>query len=279
MQNYRILTLPKVIYPLLMKSLTAIYLKVLHRLMKTGSCYLCLRNAGKYLPTGGRVVFTLKKNVKFHDDSEFNADKVIFSLERYKARRLKDKKNLNYLEKAKKIYAENLYTVVFESHKPLYDLPYMLAMPQTVIVSPASAPIIRSEPVGTGPYMFAVRQGNSLTLKKNPDYHRRPPHPDRIEYIVMPPAQADDRFNGNLTVSYGASEGRALLVMNNARKPFNRIQDPADTHPFDPDKAKFFLRSAGYAKGFDAELLIPAAGISIRSADIIKISLLRRVYA
>ena len=146
-----------------------------------------------------RWVFKLRKNVKFHDGSPFNADAVIFSFESIKKRdaphfdsygsaqvsfRLTALKGISKLDD---------YTVEVDTGAPTSFVPYQIVY--MVIVSPAQWNKVKDwrkfaeQPSGTGPFKvtrFVPRE--RLELEPNRQYWnaKRMPKVDKLTLFPMP---------------------------------------------------------------------------------------------
>lgn len=197
---------------------------------------------------GGRVYdFRLRRGVKFHDGADFDASDVVFTLDRARA---DDSAN------AQKALFEGIESVeaVAPDHvrvtldAPDGAFPFKMAWGDAVIVDPASAANLATNPVGTGPFAFGEwRQGDRVTLEafdgywgekpalrtatfrfiSDPtaafaalmagDVHAFPnyPAPETLEQI-----KADPRFK----VIVGTTEGETILAMNNAKPPLDDIR-------------------------------------------------------
>jgi peptide/nickel transport system substrate-binding protein len=144
------------------------------------------------LDNGTAYVFHLRKNVKFHDGADFNAQAV--------------KKNFDYLFSAnlrnvgvykgiiKEVQVVDDYTVKIVLFQPNSAFLYRLAQSSGWFVSPQAIekfghdPALMSKnPVGTGPFMFKEwKAGESVELVKNPNYWRQGlPYLDRIIFRVV----------------------------------------------------------------------------------------------
>ena len=152
-------------------------------------------------PDGLVWTFHLREGVKFHDGTTFNADAVVFSLERQR-----DENHPFYqygeweywgwcfgeIAKTEKV---DDYTVKITLSKPFTPFLSTMAMFTAYIVSPTNAEQLKdkalSNPVGTGPFKFVewVR-GDHITLEKNPDYWGEAPKIDRLIFKVIPDPSA-----------------------------------------------------------------------------------------
>jgi len=146
--------------------------------------------------------FNLRKGVKFHDGSEFNADAVVWNLEKLmrkdapqfdQAQSIQGSQYYGTIASWKKI---DDYTVEIRTKKPDAVLPYNLA--NIYYSSPKRWEEVGKDwtkfaqkPSGTGPWMlesFTPRE--RAELLKNPNYWdpKRIPKSDRLVLIPMPDA-------------------------------------------------------------------------------------------
>ncbi|OQA75304.1 MAG: Heme-binding protein A precursor [bacterium ADurb.Bin243] len=140
--------------------------------------------------------FNLRKNVFFHDSSRFDADCVVFNIERQMQKnhpyRLGNcecfESNFGLLESVKKI---DEHTVVFKLKKPFTPFLELLAMTPMAIASPAAVKKHGAEfyknPCGTGPFIFKkwIRD-DSIVLEKNKAYWREKARVDKIIFKTIP---------------------------------------------------------------------------------------------
>jgi len=138
----------------------------------------CLATEWKISDDGKVYTFTLRKGVKFQDGTDFNADAVVFSVERQlPPKRTDDMPYASFtfgpVEKVEKV---DDYTVKFtltQAYTPfLANLAMTLAAP---IVSPAAVKKYGDKfienPVGTGPFKFVKwDKGQSVTIEKYDGY-------------------------------------------------------------------------------------------------------------
>lgn len=145
---------------------------------------------------GLNITLDLRKNVKFHDGTDFNADAVVFSFERqyntsspyhqygewaYWGYMFSD------IESVEKV---NDYKVIIHLKKPNAAMIISLAMFTVAIVSPTNAEKWGEDafkhPVGTGPFKFVEWiKDDHITLKKNDNYWRDPPKLDKLIFRVI----------------------------------------------------------------------------------------------
>ncbi len=123
---------------------------------------------------GLTYTFTLRKGVKFHDGTEFNADAVKYNFDRMMDPKFVSprKTEINSVEK---VTVVDPNTVKLQLKQPNASLLSVLADRAGMIVSPTAAKAagldFLNNPVGTGPFKFKERvKGDSITLVKNENY-------------------------------------------------------------------------------------------------------------
>jgi peptide/nickel transport system substrate-binding protein len=162
-----------------------------------------LAESWEELDGGTRYRFHLRKGVKFHDGTSFNADAVVFNFRRiidptfkYYYARASALKNgpLKFLKSVDKV-DDN--TVDFVLTRPwsvfLSQLSGWLAPGLPLIMSPKSIEQygnegVNAHPSGTGPFKItAIEPGVKIVAERNANYWNGPqPYLDRITYVVMP---------------------------------------------------------------------------------------------
>jgi ABC-type transport system substrate-binding protein len=153
---------------------------------------------------GLTYTFHLRRGVKFHDGTPFNAKTYVQTLDRQL-----NKNDPNYIyntgpvesyidftfESLDSYRAVDDDTVMFKMKKPSAALLASLAMVWNGVVSyPAAAKYgkdYRNHPVGTGPFVFKEwRQRDQVALDANPDYWKGKPKVDHLVFKEYPDAQA-----------------------------------------------------------------------------------------
>src|SRR4030095_12794801 len=143
----------------------------------------------------------LRKGVKFHDGTPFNAAAVKFSIERqinaeHPANKIGKYPFANYFfGNVKSIEAMDENTVRFILKEPRASFLVVMAAAAASIVSPTAAMraarACASAPVGTGPCRYAAwTRGQHVTLEKFPDYWKGAPKIDRVIYRPIVEDQA-----------------------------------------------------------------------------------------
>nr|WP_079318658.1 ABC transporter substrate-binding protein [Microbispora sp. GKU 823] len=142
---------------------------------------------------GRTWTFELRQGVKFHDGTPFDADAVIFNLDRYL------KKGDPYATPALQSAASE-YTGTFASYRKVDDRHVEIVtktpnghlpddLTHVYIVSPAAVKRgdFGTHPVGTGPFRFgSVRQGRQLELLPFTGYWGTAPKLDRLVLKPIP---------------------------------------------------------------------------------------------
>ncbi len=126
----------------------------------------------------------LRRNVKFHDGTPFNAEAVVFNFERWMLESHPYHKGVFEYWKSmfggfpgfvKSVKASDDGTVEFVLEKPMAPFLANLAMPMFGIASPTAVKKYGDDyfknPVGTGPFRFKEwRKDDRIVLERNPDY-------------------------------------------------------------------------------------------------------------
>jgi peptide/nickel transport system substrate-binding protein len=156
----------------------------------------CLATAWTMSPDGKNITFTLRQDVKFHDNTTFDADAVVFSFERqYNT----SHPYFSYGEWAywgymfsdiQKVEKINDYTVKIVLSRPNAAIMTSLAMFTVAIVSPTNAALWKEDafkhPCGTGPFKFVEWvKDDHITVEAFDDYWRGAPKLDKVIYRVI----------------------------------------------------------------------------------------------
>jgi peptide/nickel transport system substrate-binding protein len=161
----------------------------------------CLATSWETSTDGTEIVFKLRKEVKFHDGTDFNADAVVFSFARQY-----DTTNpyhqygewaywgymFSDVEKMEKI---DDYTVKLVLKRPNASIMTSLAMFTVNIVSPTNAEKYKEDafknPCGTGPFKFVEWvKDDHITLEANDNYWRERAQLDKLIFKVIPDPSA-----------------------------------------------------------------------------------------
>lgn len=125
-------------------------------------------------PDGKTYTFFLRKGVKFHDGTEFNAEAVKYNFERMMDPALNSPRK-GEISVFKSATVVDPYTVKVELSGPFGGFLYALTDRAGMMVSPTAAKAagldFLNNPVGTGPFKLKERvKGDSITLVKNESY-------------------------------------------------------------------------------------------------------------
>lgn len=146
---------------------------------------------GYDLASDNEWIIHLRKDVVFHDGSPFNADAVIFSINRVKDNPDNSwKDQYGFIESVSAIDEQTISIKTKEPYAP--TLSTLADVRFACIVSP-TAQDLDAEPAGTGPFKFkSYERDVSLTLEKNEDYWNGPVKADGavVYYITQPETRA-----------------------------------------------------------------------------------------
>ncbi|WP_325062872.1 ABC transporter substrate-binding protein [Gluconobacter aidae] len=302
----------------------------LMRLDEQGALKPLLAQDWHVSPDGLTYDFTLHDGVRFHDGTLLTCGSVKFSLLRAGAADSTNPHRAIFSQIADISCPDSQHVSIRLQH-PYGSFLYQLAWNDAAILSPASVAQNISHPVGTGPFVFGEwRRGDHLTLTRNPDYWGARPVLQSVTFRFMPdPLSASNallageldaypsfpsreilsRFAGNtqLQVIRGSFPFKAILALNNARRPFSDLRvrqaiaqaidrkaliqavadgdgtllqshiapdDPdyiplPDRYPYDPDHARALLQEAGVTPGTHLTLTFPPIGYARDSSELI----------
>ena len=134
---------------------------------------------------GKTYTLKLREGVKFHDGTPFDADAVVFNLNR-----VRDPANacrcLGNVTAVSSVKALDPYTVEIGLSTPYVSFPAILADSPLMIASPTAVkanPAFGNEPVGTGPFKLkSWTKGSRFLAEKNPSYWQTGrPYVERLE--------------------------------------------------------------------------------------------------
>lgn len=137
------------------------------------------------------LIFTLRKNVKFHNGEILKASDVKFSLERMK----KAPVSSFLISEVEKIEVVDDNTVKIVTRKPFGPLLSHLAHPGAAILNEkatiAAGDDYGQHPIGTGPYKFVEWvAGDNIKLESNKEYFRGIPSIKTLVFKTIPEASS-----------------------------------------------------------------------------------------
>lgn len=279
---------------------------------------------------GKTYTFKLAPNVTFHDGAAFDCSVVQFSYGRAVA---PDSTNAQkaIFAPIEKTECPDPLTAVVTLKAPSSNFLFNMGWGDAVMVSPQSAATNKTNPVGTGPFKFkSWAKGDRVTLERFDGYWGDKPKLSAVTFrFISDPAAAaaalsagdvdgfanlpapetvpqfksDPRF----TVVIGTTQGKTILGLNDARKPFDDVRvrralayaidrkalvdavssgygqvigshwspndpgfiDLSGEYPYDPAKAKALLAEAGVKPGFEMTLTLPPPSYARRGGEVI----------
>lgn len=140
-------------------------------------------------PDPKTLIFHLRKGVKFHDGTPFNADAVRFNILRAQDKKMPVNTELAAIES---VDVPDPYTVRLRLKHPDSSLILTFADRSGMMVSPTAAQKLGEQfgrnPVGAGEYKFAKwTSGDSIRVERFADYWDKPrPYLDAILIKIMP---------------------------------------------------------------------------------------------
>src|SRR5215472_348402 len=144
------------------------------------------------------LVLTLRKDVKFQDGTDFNADAVQFNLDRYRTSTDPAAARKSDLASVQSVEVTDPSTVTIHLKRPDATLLAAMVDRAGMMLSPTAikqlGPGLAQAPVnaGSGPFAFVEwKRDDHLTLKRNPNYWRKDssgrslPYLDQVVYRPM----------------------------------------------------------------------------------------------
>lgn len=128
-------------------------------------------------PDGLVYTFDLRKGVKFHDGTEFNAEAVKYNFERMLDKSFPSPRK-SEINAVSQVDLVDSHTVKITLKEPFAGFLSILADRAGMIVSPTAAKAagldFLNNPIGTGPFKFKDRvKGDSITLVRNEEYWQK----------------------------------------------------------------------------------------------------------
>ena len=218
----------------------------LTRFAADGSILPALAESWTVSDDGLVYTFSLHSGVKFHDGSSMDSGDVKFSLDRARA---DDSTNAQkaLFSGIDTVEALDSTTVRVTLSAPNGAFIFNMAWGDAVIVAEETIADAKTNPVGTGPFVFTNWvQGDSITITKNTDYWGTPARLNSATFKFisdptaafaalmaedvdafpiypapenLPQFKADSRFQ----VLIGSTEGETILSTNNKMPPFDNV--------------------------------------------------------
>ncbi|MHA1567706.1 MAG: ABC transporter substrate-binding protein, partial [Alphaproteobacteria bacterium] len=215
----------------------------LTRIDENGAVQPQLATSWEVSEDGLTYTFHLKSGVKFHDGSDFDADDVVFSLDRARG---EDSVNAQkpLFAAIDKVEATDPATVTLTLSRPEGQMLFNLGWGDAVIVAPETAENNKSEPVGTGPFKFGQWvKGDRVEIVANDDRAKlkqvtfkfisdasaqmaamMAEDIDAFANFGAPETVAQFQADSRFEVAIGSTEGETILSTNNTKPPFNDVR-------------------------------------------------------
>lgn len=140
---------------------------------------------------GRTLTFRLKRGVKFHDDTEFTADDVKFTLDRILDTATRSPQR-GALSQITSVEVVDRHTVRITTQAAFVPILTNLATSAYILPRAAHTRLGREfgrRPVGTGPFKFVEWVADDrIVMEANPDYHAGRPTLDRAHFRFIPEA-------------------------------------------------------------------------------------------
>jgi peptide/nickel transport system substrate-binding protein len=181
----------------------------------------CLATAWSVQNNGRHWQFTLRRGVKFHDGTPFDAQSVLYSFQSRLRKQQTPYKRLSFLFSfITSVRSSDPYSVEISLDRPYAPFLVALADSAAFIVPPSARSSTIFQPIGTGPFRFlSWTKGKSLILIRNPDHWGGAKSVDRIIFKVMPDSQ------GRLLQ---IKNGSADMVRIQSGKEFEELSSRSD---------------------------------------------------
>ena len=222
-------------------------------------------------PDGLTHTLKLRQGVKFHDGTDFNADAVVYNVERWMAGNAEQfyYYNSQFGDKIKEVKALDEYTVEFTLNQVIAPFYKNLAMSPFGIASPAAiekfGDKFNENPVGTGPFVFKEwKRNDRITIVKNENYWQEGlPKLDSVIFRSIPEnsarlnalaAEEVDLIDGVNFSDVPSIEGNAKLQIFN--RPSMNVGYVGLTNTRGPLENKLVRQALNYA--VDKQAIIDA---------------------
>ncbi|MBI2866515.1 MAG: ABC transporter substrate-binding protein [Chloroflexi bacterium] len=141
-------------------------------------------------PDATTLVFHLRKGIKFHDGSPFNAQVAKWNFDRMMDPSTVSPVSRSSLVAVDKVEVVDDDTIRLRLKQPSSDLLYFLGLPQLSMMTPTAVEKwgkdVGAHPVGTGAFIFQEWAPSSrVRVARNPNYWNPPrPYLDGVEWVI-----------------------------------------------------------------------------------------------
>lgn len=138
-----------------------------------------------------KLIFKLKKGIKWHDGVEFTADDVVFTYEKIMDKNIYTPRKTNFKE-VKSVKKIDKYTLEINYKRPYFKalvIWMMEIIPKHLLKDEKNlmSSFFDRKPVGTGPYKIKeFKTGADIELFANEDYFEGKPKIEKIHYKFIP---------------------------------------------------------------------------------------------
>jgi len=238
----------------------------------TGTLQPCLATDYTVNEEATEYVFTIRDNVKFHNDQEMTMADVIYSYKRATGLLNEgDTALVAELDCVTDVFERDGKLVITLDQSNSEILTYF-----TTAIIPASVENIGSTPIGTGPFVFDnYTVGVSVTLKRNDNYWQESlPYLDSVVFKILADMNSGDTEirNGYIDIFPHYTMDKAELLptesFNILTCPSNMVQIFALNSTFEPFSNPLVREAINYAIDRDAliQLSVDGAGVPLTTA-------------
>lgn len=203
--------------------------------------------------------FKLREGVQFHDGTGFDAQDVVYSLQRVLDPET-DSPARSAVQMIKNVKALGSNTVEITLNTPFADLPLQLLDYRLRMVPDGSGETIGETGIGTGPFKVDTfdPQGTTILVANN-DYWEGEPGVERMEIIGIPDGQArlQALLGGQIDIERGITRQQQILLDNSDKFAVQVIPTGdwrglvfrTDVEPFSDPRIRKALRLAADRQG------------------------------
>ncbi|CAN5368914.1 ABC transporter substrate-binding protein [soil metagenome] len=221
--------------------------ETLTKIHSDGSVTPLLAEGWEVSPDLRTITFRLRRGVKFQNGEPFNAQSVKYSFDRAAAADSTNKDKRTFANITTQVVDEHTVVLINKEIEP--DLLFILGQATAILVEPKTVDTNATRPVGTGPYKLDNwAKGSSIVLSKWDGYRSADTVQIRkvtFRFISEPAAQVAALLSNDIDlfphasvsrslpqfqndrrfqVVFNASRGKAILAINNRKKPLDDVR-------------------------------------------------------